>query len=148
MGAASSSTTGRARPPWRSAATRASDAKLNKVGEVTDYYATLHPAVAELFDGIRRRALELVPDAVEGRSYGMPSLLYQGKGLVATMQTAKHLALYPFSGQVVSEVAERLAGFSLSSGTIRFSVEKPIPVPVLDDILRLRAHEIEAGRRS
>jgi uncharacterized protein YdhG (YjbR/CyaY superfamily) len=116
------------------------------MGEVTDYYATLPADVRELFDGIRRRALELVPEAVEGRSYGMPALLYQGKGLLSTMKTAKHLAIYPFSGTVVAQVADRLPGFSLSTGTIRFSADRPVPADVLDDILRLRAHEIDAGR--
>ncbi|MEZ0114771.1 uncharacterized protein YdhG (YjbR/CyaY superfamily) [Catenulispora sp. EB89] len=115
------------------------------MGEVTDYYATLPAEVGDLFDGMRRRALELVPDAVEGRSYAMPALLYRGKGLIATMQTAKHLALYPFSGKVVARVAERLDGFSLSSGAIRFSVEHPLPAEVLDDVVRLRAAEIEAA---
>ena len=91
--------------------------------------------------------MELVPEAVEGRSYAMPALLYQGKGLIATMQTAKHLAVYPFSGKVVSQVAERLAGFSLSSGAIRFSVGQPLPDDVLDDIVRLRVAEIEAAAR-
>jgi uncharacterized protein YdhG (YjbR/CyaY superfamily) len=118
------------------------------VGEVTDYNATLPPEVAELLDGMRRRALELVPDAVEGRSYSMPALLYQGKGLIAAVQTAKHLALYPFSGKVVTQVAERLTDFSLSRGTIRFSVAQPIPADVLDDIVQLRAAEIDAGRRA
>ena len=121
---------------------------LETVGELTDYTATLPPDVARLFTAMRRRALALVPDAVEGRSYGMAALLYQGKGLIATVQTAKHLALYPFSGSVVSEVAGRLAGFSLSSGTIRFTVEQPVPDDVLDDIVRLRAAQIEAGRRA
>ncbi|WP_194922105.1 iron chaperone [Catenulispora rubra] len=114
------------------------------MGEVTDYYATLTTDVGELFDGMRRRALELAPDAVEGRSYAMPALLYRGKGLIATMQTAKHLALYPFSGKVVTQVAERLEGFSLSSGAIRFSVGQPLPAEVLDDVVRLRVAEIDA----
>jgi uncharacterized protein YdhG (YjbR/CyaY superfamily) len=115
------------------------------MGEVNDYYATLPTDVGQLFEGMRRQALELVPDAVEGRSYAMPALLYQGKGLIATMQTAKHLALYPFSGKVVAQVAERLDGFSMSTGAIRFSVGQPVPADVLDDIVRLRAAEIDAA---
>ncbi|GAB3397192.1 hypothetical protein GCM10027568_32660 [Humibacter soli] len=113
------------------------------MGEVTEYYETLPPDVRELFDGIRQRALELVPDAVEGRSYGMPALLLSGKGLISTMQTKAHLAIYPFSGRIVSAVADRLDGFSLSSGAIRFSTERPIPADVLDDVILLRAAEIE-----
>ena len=113
------------------------------MGDVTDYYATLAPDVRELFDGIRQRALLLVPDAVEERSYGMPALLHGGKGLISTMQAKGHLAVYPFSGTVVAAVADRLAGYSLSTGTIRFSLETPIPADVLDDIIALRAAEID-----
>ncbi|MHA7987558.1 iron chaperone [Rathayibacter sp. CAU 1779] len=115
------------------------------MGDVTEYYATLPAEVRALFDGIRRRALELVPDAVEGRSYGMPALLYRGKGLLSTMQAKTHLAVYPFSGKVVSQVADRLSGFSMSTGTVRFSVDHPLPADVVDDLIRLRMHEIDAA---
>jgi uncharacterized protein YdhG (YjbR/CyaY superfamily) len=115
------------------------------MGELTDYYATLHADVRELFDRIRLRAIELVPDAVEGRSYGMPALLYRGKGLLSTMQTKTHLAIYPYSGMVVAQVAGRLPGYSLSSGTIRFTVEHPLPDDVLDDVIRIRARELAAN---
>ncbi|GAB3804373.1 hypothetical protein GCM10028798_24600 [Humibacter antri] len=115
------------------------------MGEVTDYYATLPAEVRKLFDGIRLRALELVPDAVEGRSYGMPVLLYRGKGLISTMQAKAHLAIYPFSGKVVARVADRLAGYSHSSGAIRFSVEHPLPPDVLDDVLLFRAQEVDGN---
>ncbi|NNC13947.1 DUF1801 domain-containing protein [Planctomonas sp. JC2975] len=115
------------------------------MGDVTEYYATLPADVRELFDGMRRRALELVPDAVEGRSYGMPALLYRGKGLLSTMQAKTHLAVYPFSGTVVGQVADRLPGFSLSSGTIRFSVDHPLPAEVVDDLIELRVREIDGA---
>lgn len=113
------------------------------MGELTDYYATLPSDVRELFDGIRLRALELVPDAVEGRSYGMPALLYRGKGLLAAMQTKTHLAIYPFSGSVVSRVADRLPGYSVSRGAIRFSLDHPLPAEVVDDVILFRAHELD-----
>lgn len=114
------------------------------MGEVTDYYATLPIEVRELFDCIRLRAIELVPELEEGRSYGMPTLLYHGKGLLSTMQTKTHLALYPHSSEVVTRVADRLTGYSLSRGTIRFSVAKPLPDDVVDDVIRLRAQELGA----
>jgi uncharacterized protein YdhG (YjbR/CyaY superfamily) len=117
------------------------------MGEMTDYYATLPGDVSRLFDGIRHRALHLVPDAVEGRSYGMPALLYRGKGLVSTMQAKTHLAYYPFSGQVVAQVADELGGYSLSSGTVRFSVENPIPPEIIDRMLLARVAEIDASSK-
>lgn len=117
------------------------------MGEMTEYFATLPAQVRALFEGILHRALELVPDAVEGRSYGMPALLYREKGLLAAMQAKSHLAIYPFSGSVVSEVAGELEGYSLSSGTVRFSVEHPIPPDVLDRMIAARVAEIDARTR-
>ncbi|WP_246846324.1 iron chaperone [Humibacter ginsenosidimutans] len=114
------------------------------MGEVTDYYETLPGDVRGLFDGIRRRALELLPDLTEGRSYGMPALLYRGKGLLSTMQAKTHLAYYPYSGAVVSAVADDLSGYSLARGTVRFSVGKPIPPQIVDRMILARAAEIDA----
>jgi uncharacterized protein YdhG (YjbR/CyaY superfamily) len=46
---------------------------------------------------------------------------------------------------VVDQVRDRLAGFSLSKGTIRFSVNQPVPDDVVVDIVQLRKAEI--GRK-
>jgi uncharacterized protein YdhG (YjbR/CyaY superfamily) len=52
---------------------------------------------------------------------------------------------FPFSAQVVDAVRHRLPGFELSKGTIRFSVERPLPDDVVSEVVRLRAAEI-AGK--
>jgi uncharacterized protein YdhG (YjbR/CyaY superfamily) len=61
---------------------------------------------------------------------------------VAAVSTAKHLSIFPFSSAVVEAVAGRLEGYSLSKGTIRFTVDRPVPDDVLEDIVRLRMAEI------
>ncbi|MGN7149983.1 iron chaperone [Arthrobacter sp. SAFR-179] len=87
-------------------------------------------------------ARTLAPDATEGMSYGMPALKLDGKPLVAAVATAKHLSIFPFSSAVVEAVADRLEGYSLSKGTIRFTADHPVPDDVLADILRRRIAEI------
>lgn len=82
------------------------------------------------------------PDAVDGVSYGMPALKVHGKPLIGVTASAKHLSVFPFSSGVVEAVAPRLDGFSLSKGTIRFTVGHPIPADVLAEIVRLRLLEI------
>lgn len=114
------------------------------MGTVSDYLATVdearRPALARVVD----RAHELVPDLQEGTSYGMPVLLYRGKGLLSAMATAKHLAIYPHSGGPVRVVAPLLDGFSLSTGTVRFTVAQPIPDDALDLLILTRRDEIDA----
>lgn len=115
-------------------------------GAVSDYLAGLPESRRAVIAHCYELARELVPAAVEGVSYGMPALLHRGTGLLSVMSAKAHIGLYPFSGFVVSEVADALAGFSLSRGTIRFSVEQPIPDAVLRRVVELRRREIEFGR--
>jgi uncharacterized protein YdhG (YjbR/CyaY superfamily) len=113
------------------------------MGAVTDYLATVaeprRAALARVID----RAHALVPDLTEGVSYGMPALLHRGKPLLSAMAAKKHLAIYPYSGSVVSVVAADLTGYSLSSGTIRFSEDQPIPDEVLDRVILIRRANID-----
>ncbi|HJV99765.1 MAG TPA: DUF1801 domain-containing protein [Arthrobacter sp.] len=88
-------------------------------------------------------ARTMVPEAVEGMSYGMPALKLDGKPLIGVVAAAKHLSVFPFSPAVIDAVAGRLEGYSLSKGTIRFTPEHPLPDDVLEDIIRLRRAEIQ-----
>lgn len=57
--------------------------------EISDYLATLPSEERERILEIYARAREVVPETVEGLSYGMPTLMYKGKGLIAVMSTKK-----------------------------------------------------------
>ena len=113
------------------------------MGELTDYLATLDEPARGVLDGIRLRALDLVPDAEEGMSYGMAALRYRGRPLLSVRETATHLSVFPFSADVVAAVAPELEGYSLSKGTIRFSVDRPLPNSVIDQLVDLRRIEID-----
>jgi uncharacterized protein YdhG (YjbR/CyaY superfamily) len=84
----------------------------------------------------------VVPDAVDGVSYGIPTLKVSGKPLIGVTASAHHLSLFPFSPAVIDTVRARLDGFSLSKGTIRFTPDRPFPDDVLEDIIRARLAEI------
>ncbi len=116
------------------------------MGTVTEYLDGVDAAVRPALRHVVDRARAVVPGLDEGVSYAMPAWMLQGKGLLAVSQARTHLGLYPFSGQVVAAVASRLDGFSISSGTIRFSADHPVPEDVLDDVSRLRQQEIARGR--
>src|ERR671914_251058 len=58
----------------------------------------------------------------------------------------KHLSVFPFSPAAVDAVKDRLEGFDLSKGTIRFTPDQPVPDDVLADLVRARKAEIESKR--
>ena len=54
----------------------------------------------------------------------------------------RHLSLFPFSPAAIEAVKDRLAGFDVAKGTIRFSPENPVPDDVLADLVRARLREL------
>ena len=112
------------------------------MGVVDDALAELPEADRECLQHVIDIARQLVPEATEGMSYGMPALKLDGKPLLGVVAAAKHLSVFPFSPEVVEAVAGKLAGFSLSKGTIRFTAEHPLPDDVVEDVVRLRQAEI------
>jgi uncharacterized protein YdhG (YjbR/CyaY superfamily) len=112
------------------------------VGAVDDYFKSLDPGPRAAFEHIRSLALEIVPDAEQGTSYGMAALRYKGKPLLGFAAAKQHLSVFPFSPPVIDEVRDRLSGFELSKGTIRFTVDKPLADDVIRDVVTLRAAEI------
>lgn len=51
---------------------------------------------------------------------------------------------YPFSGSVVAALAERLAGWHTTKGSIHVPVARPLPDDLVADMVALRRREIAA----
>jgi uncharacterized protein YdhG (YjbR/CyaY superfamily) len=113
------------------------------VGTIDDYLAGLDPADAAVIGHVYGVARATVPEAEQGMSYGMPTLMYRGKGLLAVMRTKKHVGLYPNSGRVLPEFAERLADFDFDKGTLRFQPDAPPPDELIELIVAARRAEID-----
>ena len=116
------------------------------MGEVDDYLASLTGAEHDAVARVVGRARALVPDAEDGRSYGMPALRHRGSPLVAVVATKNHIGLYPFSPPVIAALAGELAAFDVSKGTVRFQPDAPLPDDVLDRLILARRDEIDARR--
>lgn len=89
---------------------------------------------AEL-ERIRTVVKKIVPEVEEVISYGMPVFKYKGKYLIGMSQFKDHLSIFPGSGPVES-LAEELAGFKTSKGTVQFTIEKPIPETLLITVIQ------------
>ena len=113
------------------------------MSEIDDYLATVDEPTRVAFEHVRDVVTGIAPSVSEGTSYGMPALRYRGKPLLGFKAARDHLSVFPFSPQAVDAVRDRLDGFSLSKGTIRFVVVRPIPDDVIADVVRYRIGEID-----
>ena len=109
---------------------------------VDDYLERLPPPQRAAFQRIRDVVIGAASEVEEGTSYGMPAFLYAGRPLLGFRAAKKHLSVFPFSPAAIEAVRDRLGGFDLAKGTIRFSPERPVPDDVLADLVRLRRQEI------
>jgi uncharacterized protein YdhG (YjbR/CyaY superfamily) len=109
---------------------------------IDDYLEKLDAPQKEALERICRIAREAVPGAEEATSYGMPAFKVKGKPLLGFTVSQRHLSLHPFSPGVIDAVKDGLGGFELSKGTIRFTLDNPIPDEVLRRIIDARLQEI------
>ena len=112
-----------------------------------DYLADLQPTQKVALECVRAVVAGLAPNAEEGTSYGVPAFLLAGRPLLGFSAAKRHLSIFPFSPAAVEAVRERLDGFDLSKGTIRFSPDRPVPDDVLADLVRSRTPEDAPPKR-
>jgi uncharacterized protein YdhG (YjbR/CyaY superfamily) len=110
-----------------------------------DYLSELPPEQKAALEHVRAVVADLAPDAEEGASYGIPAFIHTGRPLLGFKAAKKHLSVFPFSPAAIDAVRDRLDGFDVAKGTIRFSPERPVPDDVLTDLVRARMQEITAA---
>ncbi len=106
------------------------------------FAATEQPKRATL-EEMRRRILEIVPNADQGVKYGMPTFLLNGKAFASVAPFKNHLNYSPHSGQILKQLAEELKNYKYSSGSLQFPIDKPIPKSLIKKLIRLRLDEID-----
>jgi uncharacterized protein YdhG (YjbR/CyaY superfamily) len=101
---------------------------------VTEYIEKLVPAEKAFFSHLRQLVYEVVPEAEDSFSYGIPTYKYKGKYMIAFASNKKFLSIYP-GAEVISVFKKELEPFKLSKGTISFTPENPLPDALLRKII-------------
>ncbi len=109
---------------------------------VDDYLAALPDERRAAMDVLRQAVKAAAPEATETIAYQMPALRsHGGQFLVSYAAYKDHFSLFPASGPVVEALGEELAPYLSGKGTIRFPVDRPIPVALVTEIVKIRFAE-------
>jgi uncharacterized protein YdhG (YjbR/CyaY superfamily) len=111
---------------------------------IDEYIAACPPDVQELLKQIRMTIKEAAPDAEETISYNMPTFTLNSHYLVYFAAYKKHIGFYP-APVGNAEFEADLLGYESGKGTVKFSLDQPIPFDLIRKIVRFRAQE-NAGR--
>lgn len=110
--------------------------------EIDAYLAGLPEPAQRTLSGLRVDILALVPDAQECISYGMPAFKVEGKVVAGFAAFAKHLSHLPHSGSVLPVLAENLAGYTQTKGSLHFGVDRPLPRDLVRKLIDVRLTEL------
>jgi uncharacterized protein YdhG (YjbR/CyaY superfamily) len=89
---------------------------------------------------MRNRILEVIPDAEEVVSYGMPAFKLDGRVLAGLLANKKHVGYYPFSGSILHLFPEELAKFSTTKSAIHVPVDKPLAKGLIKKLIRAKVN--------
>ena len=78
---------------------------------VDDYLAALEEPKRKALTEVRQTILELIPNAEECISYGMPAYKVSGKTIAGFAAFKNHLSFLPHSGSVIDKLGEEVAEY-------------------------------------
>ncbi|MBD8348086.1 iron chaperone [Dysgonomonas sp. HGC4] len=106
---------------------------------VDEYIAAASPLVKEYLVQLRSIIKQTVPQAEECISYEMPAYKLNGI-LIYFGGFSKHVSLFP-GAEAIEAFKDELVDYKTSKGTIRFSLDKPLPITLIKKIIKYREKE-------
>ena len=105
------------------------------------YLAVLAEPKRSTLEALRKTILDVLPEAEEGMSYGVPAFRSRGKVIAGFAAFQKHLSYLPHSGSVFPEMAEELAQYKTSSGALQFQIDTPLPKFLVKKLIAVRRRQ-------
>lgn len=114
--------------------------------DVETYLANVPEPVRSTLEKIRDIIRSVAPaESTEALNYGIPSFRYKG-ALVGYGAFKAHCSFFPMSAALIDSMKDDLGAYSLSKGTIRFSVAKPLSPALIRKIVKARVAQNESKR--
>jgi uncharacterized protein YdhG (YjbR/CyaY superfamily) len=106
--------------------------------EVDTYLANVEEPKRSTLQHLRQNILEVVPEAEEGISYGVPALRLRGKVIAGFAAFKNHLSYLPHSGSVFPALGEELGRYETTSGSLHFPIDSPLPKSLVERLVSVR----------
>jgi uncharacterized protein YdhG (YjbR/CyaY superfamily) len=110
--------------------------------EIDGYLASLEEPKRSTLEALRQSILEVVPDAEQCISYGMPAFKVQGKTIAGFAAFKEHLSYLPHSGSVLGELGDELAGYRKTKGSLHFAVDQPLPADLVRRLVETKKEQL------
>ena len=115
--------------------------------QVDEYLRGLEEPKRSTLEVLRRTILDVVPDADQVISYRVPAFRVGGKTVAGFAAFRDHLSYLPFSGSVLSQLADELAGYTMTRSALHFPVDHPLSKELVERLIAVRLAEAGRGSR-
>lgn len=102
--------------------------------DIDEYIAGFSGETRKKLEQIRKTVREVAPEATEKISYGIPTFYLNGN-LVHFGGFKDHVSLFPTSYGVAT-FKDELSAYETSKGTIKFPLDKPLPLDLIKKITK------------
>lgn len=116
------------------------------IQQVDEYVRALEEPKRGTLETLRRTILEVVPEAEQVISYGVPAFRVRGRTVAGFAAFKTHLSYLPFSGSVLAQLGEELEGYKMTKSSLHFPVDRPLPKALVKKLIRVRLADV--GRRA
>lgn len=115
------------------------NARAIKAKDVDSYIAAFPPREQKILQQVRQTIRKAAPEAEEVISYQMPGYKYYGM-LVFFAGWANHISIYP-APWGAEELKKEMSAYEGSKGTIKFPLDKKIPLDLVAKMVKYRMKE-------
>jgi uncharacterized protein YdhG (YjbR/CyaY superfamily) len=115
--------------------------------EVDEYLAGVEEPKRTTLQALRATILEVIPEAEQGLSYGLPAFRVGGTAVAGFAAFKNHLSYVPFSGSVLDQLADELGGYATTKGSLHFRVDRPLPTALVNKLIATRIASIAPSSR-
>jgi uncharacterized protein YdhG (YjbR/CyaY superfamily) len=112
--------------------------------QVERYLAAAPQPQQDTLRAVRATLHRLLPRATDAMKYSMPAVLLDGAGVAGYAAFKAHCGYFPFSSEVVRRAGDTVAAYSTSKGGLQFAIDRPLPVGVVRELVRLRLDELSS----
>ena len=110
-----------------------------RFNSIDEYIAAFPEEVQKMLEELRAVIKAAAPDAVEKISYQMPAFALKGN-LVYFAAFKNHIGFYP-APRGIEAFKDELSIYAGGKGSIRFPIDKPLPLELIGRIVKFRVAE-------
>ena len=114
--------------------------------DVDEYLSGVEEPQRSALEQLRATILEIVPDAEQVISYGLPAFRVRGTTIAGFAAFKNHLSYLPFSGSVLGQFDDELNDYTRTKSSLHFGVERALPKALVQKLIEARL--AEAGKPS